>query len=95
MNNKARHMKISTLSGLLIALFSLSSAANSLHPEVPILDAAGQLVIESGLPMSTMTSCGGDCHQTSYIMANSDHADAGASQIGHGENAHAWQKGPG
>jgi thiosulfate reductase cytochrome b subunit len=95
MNNKTRHMKISTLSGVLVALFSLSSAANGLHPEVPILDAAGNLVIESGLPMSTMTSCGGDCHQTSYIMANSDHADAGASQIGHGENAHAWQQGPG
>ncbi len=83
------------LSGFLLAVISLSAAANGLHPEVPILDAQGNLVVESGLPMSTMTSCGGDCHQTSYIMAHSDHADAGASQLGQGENTHSWQQGPG
>jgi thiosulfate reductase cytochrome b subunit len=95
MNNKARTMKTSILGGILLAVFSLSSAANGLHPEVPLLDAQGNLVIESGLPMSTMASCGGDCHQTAYIMANSDHADAGASQLGEGENAHGWQQGRG
>jgi thiosulfate reductase cytochrome b subunit len=88
-------MKVSVLSGLLLAVFSMSSAANGLHPEVPILDAQGNLVIESGLPMSTMTSCGGDCHETSYIMASSDHADAGASRIGQGGTTHDWQQGPG
>ena len=95
MNKHNRHMKVSILGGLLAALFSLAAAANGLHPEVPILDVQGNPVIESGLPMSTMTSCGGDCHQTSYIMANSDHADAGASQIGHGKDIHSWQQGPG
>ena len=95
MNNKVKYMKTSILGGLLLAVFSLSAAANSLHPQVPILDAQGNLVVESGLPMSTMTSCGGDCHQTSYIMTNSDHADAGASQAGQGHNAHDWQQGPG
>ena len=88
-------MKTSILGGILLAVFSLSSAANGLHPEVPFLDAQGNLVIESGLPMSTMATCGGDCHQTAYIMANSDHADAGASQLGQGENTHDWQQGRG
>jgi len=95
MNNKSKHMNISILGGLLLAIFSLSSSANGLHPQVPILDAQAKPVVESGLPMSTMATCGGDCHQTSYIMANSDHADAGASQVGKGENAHEWQQGPG
>ena len=95
MNNRGRIIKTSILAGLLLAAFSLSAAANGLHPDVPLLDALGNPVVESGLPMSTMTSCGGDCHQTSYIMVNSDHADAGASQAGKGENAHEWQQGPG
>ncbi|MDX2427481.1 MAG: cytochrome b/b6 domain-containing protein [Xanthomonadales bacterium] len=88
-------MRTSLLIGLLLSVMSLSSFANGLHPEVPILDAQGIPVVESGLPMSTMTSCGGNCHQTSYIMTNSDHADAGASQAGQGENAHEWQQGSG
>ncbi len=95
MNKRTRITKISVLSGFLLAVFSFSSAANGLHPEVPILDAQGHPVVESGLPMSTMTSCGGDCHETAYIMANSDHADAGASQTGQGNSAHEWQQGPG
>ncbi len=83
------------LGGFMLAVFSLPVAASDMHPEVPILDAQGTPVIESGLPMSTMTSCGGDCHETGYIMANSDHADAGASQLGVGEKTHGWQQGPG
>ena len=88
-------MRTNILSGLLLAIFSLPAAANGLHPEVPILDAQGNPVVESGLPMSTMTSCGSDCHETSYIMANSDHADAGASQLSQGTNKHGWQQGSG
>jgi len=95
MNNQGKHMRSTILGGLLLAVFSLSATANGLHPDVPILDAQGNPVVESGLPMSTMSSCGGDCHETAYIMANSDHADAGASQIGQGANAHGWQHGPG
>ena len=90
MSKQHEHMKLPILVGLLFAVFSLSLAANDLHPVVPILDAQGNPVIESGLPMSTMTTCGGECHQTSYIMTSSDHADAGASQIGQGENAHQY-----
>jgi len=80
---------------LMSALFSLPLAANGLHPDVPLLDAQENPVVDSGLPMSTMTTCGGECHETSYIMANSGHADAGASQLGQGDNAHGWQQGPG
>jgi thiosulfate reductase cytochrome b subunit len=95
MNKQGKYMRVAILIGLLLSVFSLSSVANGLHPEVPLLDVQGNPVVESGLPMSTMTSCGGDCHQTSYIMANSDHADAGASQAGQGESTHEWQQGPG
>ncbi len=95
MNNQSKNMRTFILGGLLLAVSSLSASANGLHPEVPILDAQGTLVVESGLPMSTMASCGGDCHETSYIMGSSDHADAGASQLGMGENAHGWQQGSG
>ena len=95
MNKPNKKMRNLILGGLLLAVFSLPVAANELHPQVQILDAQGNPVVESGLPMSTMKSCGGDCHETSYIMAHSDHADAGAGQIGQAENAHAWQQGPG
>lgn len=83
------------LGGLMLVAVSMPLAANGLHPEVPILDAQGNPVMESGMPMSTMVSCGGDCHETSYIMANSDHADAGASQLGQATKSHEWQQGPG
>ncbi len=95
MTRQGKHMKNIILGGLLLSLSGFASAANSLHPDVPILDAQGNLVIESGQPMSAMVSCGGACHETAYIMASSDHADAGASQLGRVENAHGWQKGPG
>ena len=95
MNNQSKNMRTFILGGLLMAVSSLSATANGLHPEVPILDAQGTPVVESGLPMSTMVSCGGDCHETSYIMGSSDHADAGASQLGIGDNAHGWQQGSG
>ena len=95
MNNCRQLLTRLFLSGLMSAVFCMPLAANGLHPEVPLLDAAGNSVIESGLPMSTMTTCGGACHETAYIMANSDHADAGASQLGQGNMAHGWQQGPG
>ena len=68
---------------------------NDMHPPVPLLDARGVPVVESGEPLSTMQTCGGDCHDTTYIMAHSDHADAGASQLGQPPLRHDWQLGPG
>jgi thiosulfate reductase cytochrome b subunit len=83
------------IQGLLLAAWSMTAAGNSLHPGVPLLDAQGELVVVSRRPLSTMTTCGGDCHDTDYIAASSDHADAGASRLGHGETPHPWQSGPG
>ena len=93
MNNKI--MRFLAIGSLLLSLGAQGAAVNRLHPEVPILDASGNLVIESGEPMSSMATCGGDCHQTAYIMANSDHSDAGASRLGGHGGAHDWQQGPG
>ncbi len=95
MNKTIETMKTSLFGGFLWLALSLSAVANGLHPEVPILDAQGNPVVESGLPMSTMISCGGDCHETSYIMGHSDHADAGASLLGQGTETHDWMQGPG
>jgi Ni/Fe-hydrogenase b-type cytochrome subunit len=79
---------------LLVASPAIVSA-NGMHPAVPLLDAQGQAVVESGAPLSTMQTCGGECHDVTYIMAHSDHADAGARQLGQDDRLHAWQVGPG
>jgi thiosulfate reductase cytochrome b subunit len=52
------------------------SSASPIHPVFPLLDAAGDNVLDSGAAVSSMTTCGG-CHDTAFIAANSDHADAG------------------
>jgi len=55
-------------------------AASPIHPVFPLLDATGDNVLDSGGAVSTMTTCGG-CHDTAFIVANSDHADAGLSTV--------------
>ena len=47
-----------------------------IHPVFPLLDADGTNVLESGKPVSTMTTCGG-CHDTAFIAANNFHSDVG------------------
>ena len=78
------------------ALFVLSghAMANDFHPAFPLLDQAGNIVVESGQPLSTMTTCG-SCHDAAFIAASSDHADAGAQQLGAEGGRHGWQAGPG
>ena len=70
---------------LLVALFVLFSAgnltANDFHPEVPLLDAAGELLVNSGGAFSTMQTCGA-CHDTTFIKQSSDHAAAGVFDEG-------------
>jgi thiosulfate reductase cytochrome b subunit len=68
--------------------------ANELHPEFPLLDAGGRPVLLSGRPLSTMRTCG-ECHDVAFIESSSDHADAGAAQIGNGGTRHDWASGPG
>ena len=75
-------------------LLSTSATANDFHPDFPLLDNEGKPVIQSGKALSTINSCGA-CHDTAYITASSDHADAGFSQLGTAENRHDWSAGPG
>jgi len=66
----------------LLALFSAGSlAANDFHPEVPLLDASGELLVNSGGALSTMQTCGA-CHDTAFIEESSDHAAAGVFDEG-------------
>jgi thiosulfate reductase cytochrome b subunit len=81
--------------GLCLTVSATFAIANGMHPDVPLLDVGGQPVVNSGLPVSTMVTCGGDCHDTGYIAASSDHADAGASQLGSLGQQHEWQVGRG
>lgn len=72
-----RHLLVS-----LIALFSAGSLfANDFHPEVPLLDASGELLVNSGGALSTMQTCGA-CHDTTFIEQSSDHAAAGVFEEG-------------
>jgi thiosulfate reductase cytochrome b subunit len=81
---------------LLVALLGWNgpAGANDFHPSFPLLDQSGSPVVQSGQPLSTMTTCG-SCHDTDFIASSSDHADAGAQQLGAGGNRHGWQAGPG
>jgi thiosulfate reductase cytochrome b subunit len=58
------------------------------HPEFVLRDRAGEPVLETGQPLSTMRTCG-VCHDTKYIASSSDHADAGASHL-FGEDRPDW-----
>lgn len=73
---------------------SCGAMANDFHPEFPLLDKNAQPVIATGKAFSTMATCG-QCHDTAFIAASSDHADAGAQQLGSGSGHHDWQAGPG
>jgi thiosulfate reductase cytochrome b subunit len=60
-----------------------------LHPTFAFLDKDGNKVLDSGNPISTMTTCG-TCHDTTFIAEHSVHADAGLSLIG-SEVSREWQ----
>jgi Ni/Fe-hydrogenase b-type cytochrome subunit len=68
--------------------------ANDFHPGFPLLDQQGSRVVDSGKPLSTLKTCG-RCHDTDFIQAHSDHADAGATQVGIEPGLHTWDAGPG
>jgi len=70
---------------LLIALCSLFSPsgllANDFHPEFPLLDASGDLVVDTGQATDLMQTCGA-CHDTQFIRDSSDHLAAGVFESG-------------
>jgi thiosulfate reductase cytochrome b subunit len=68
-----------------------------IHPVFPLLDADGNNVLESGQPLSTMTTCGG-CHDTAFIAANNFHADVGLGSFttaGSVPGGRPWDTSPG
>lgn len=74
-----------------LAARAQTAAPPGLHPEVPLLDAAGASVLETGEPVSTARTCGG-CHDVEAI------GRAYHFQVGRDEPARAgrpWDAGPG
>jgi len=68
-----------------------------IHPQFPLLDAAGNLVVDSGEPLSTMKTCG-SCHDTEFIATHSFHTDVGLNSItepGMQEDGQPWDISPG
>jgi thiosulfate reductase cytochrome b subunit len=63
-----------------------------LHPVFAMLDADGRHVLESGMPVSTMRTCGA-CHDTDFIASHSFHSDLGLSGMtapGEIDNGRTW-----
>ncbi len=57
-----------------------SEQASPLHPSFPFLDEAGDNVLVTGNPVSTMNTCGA-CHDTAFIADHSYHVSAGLNDI--------------
>ena len=76
---------------------SPAAQASPIHPVFALLDAAGENVLESGQPVSTMQTCG-QCHDTSFIAENNFHSDLGMSdQVPPGQvtGGQPWDTSPG
>ena len=59
---------------LLGALCAATSASAALHPDIVLRDSDGASVAVSSAPVSPISTCGGACHDTSWIEAHSGHA---------------------
>jgi hypothetical protein len=87
---KKRNIRITL--GLLLAItvfFGIRSAlakpnpapveqTSPLHPNFALLDTAGNNVLDTGAPVSTMQTCG-ECHNTEFIQSHAFHSDLGLS----------------
>ncbi len=68
-----------------------------LHPDVLLLDAAGEPVLRSARPVSLMRSCGA-CHDTAFIAEHNYHSQAGLDELGppgQAASGRPWDAGPG
>ena len=50
------------------------------HPAIALKDAAGKNVLDSGMPISSRQTCGGDCHDYDFIT-DSFHFQQGKSEM--------------
>jgi thiosulfate reductase cytochrome b subunit len=91
------------IAGMLLAalLFIVSGATyaqdSPFHPTYPLLDEAGENVLDSGRPVSTMETCGA-CHDAEFIEEHSFHADVGLSDMtapGQTASDRPWDSSPG
>ncbi len=88
------------LLAVLLAKVNQKAAAQEsppLHPTFPLLDTEGKHVLDSGAPMSTMTTCG-QCHDTDFITTHSFHSDVGLGALtaaGEQTGGQPWDISPG
>ena len=82
--------------GLITVVLGLSAqtaaAQSPLHPTFPLFDADGEHVLDSGNPISTITTCG-QCHNTDFIASHNYHNDVGYSfqtEAGETGSGRAW-----
>ena len=84
--------------GLLVLVNKTASADTpELHPEFPLLNEAGENVLDADGPISTMQTCKG-CHDTTFIEQHSFHTDVGLSSMtepGQTASGRAWDTSPG
>jgi thiosulfate reductase cytochrome b subunit len=97
---KLKHLRLLAAgliaAGLLTVTLGLNAqtavAQSPLHPTFPLLDADGEHVLETGNPVSTITTCG-QCHDTAFIAAHNYHNDVGFSfqtEAGETGSGRAW-----
>jgi thiosulfate reductase cytochrome b subunit len=75
----------------------LAQEGTPIHPQFPLLDADGANVLDSGEPLSTMTTCG-SCHETEFIATHSSHASVGLNSFsdpGQQSSGQPWDLSPG
>ena len=83
----------------LLLLINQTAAADGpeLHPNFPLLNEAGENVLEAGGPVSTMQTCK-SCHDTAFIEQHSFHTDVGLGSMtdpGQTASGRAWDTSPG
>ncbi len=75
----------------------VASQTSPLHPPITLLDVNGENVLETGLPVSTMNTCG-VCHDAEFIESHSYHANMGLNEItsaGSTPSEREWDTSPG
>ncbi len=71
--------------------------ASPIHPGFAFLDENKENVLQSGLPVSTINTCG-ECHDTKFISDHSYHVSAGLNDLSEPGNTitgRAWDISPG